>query len=472
MKIKSNDNKYIRLLSDTIVFAVGNLLVKLLQFFLVPLYTSVMSTAEFGVSELSNNLSEMIYPIITMGIYSALFRFALEKEHDRKKLFTNGILILSCGLAAAIAFGAIAYKFSDYSYTWQLVSVFCTNSIYMVVLYYSYGTAGSRRYVEGAVLKIIGLCLFNIYLLVYLRSGTNGYLFSIAASDIIAAAYLFIRSHMWRDFSVSKIDKQELKLLLKFGVPMMFNNMAWWLTSMPGRYIVLSCCGESEAGILAAVSKLPAVVTVFATTFQQAWQISSSKEYTSEDSNQFYSNVYKMYVSIVMTVTSVMICATPIISSIMLRGEFESAQKYLPLLLTAALIHCISVYFGTIYVAFKDTKMIMISTLFGAGANLIICFALIPVIGIWGSAIGGCAGNLIITLIRIVNSRRYMKIEMFPKLVVPSAVLLVIQTVLMSFDNNLFTVFSVISCILLVVINCKTLLHGVKETFEKIKANH
>ena len=73
-------NKYLRLLSDVGVFAVGNLLAKLIQYFLLPLYTSAMTTETYGTAELLNNLSEMLFPIVTLAIYEAVFRFAVDPD--------------------------------------------------------------------------------------------------------------------------------------------------------------------------------------------------------------------------------------------------------------------------------------------------------------------------------------------------------------------------------------------------------
>lgn len=54
-------DKYKTLVSDTAIFALGNLLIKLIQFFLLPLYTIYMSTAEYGVANLLIILQSYFY---------------------------------------------------------------------------------------------------------------------------------------------------------------------------------------------------------------------------------------------------------------------------------------------------------------------------------------------------------------------------------------------------------------------------
>ena len=72
-------DKYKVLLSNTAVFAVGNILVKLIAFVLMPLYTSALTTEEYGVSELLNSTTEIIIPLVTVCIIEALYRFPLIK---------------------------------------------------------------------------------------------------------------------------------------------------------------------------------------------------------------------------------------------------------------------------------------------------------------------------------------------------------------------------------------------------------
>ena len=49
------NSKYRLLASNTMIFAIGNVLVKLISFVLMPLYTSVLTTTQYGVAELLNN---------------------------------------------------------------------------------------------------------------------------------------------------------------------------------------------------------------------------------------------------------------------------------------------------------------------------------------------------------------------------------------------------------------------------------
>ena len=59
------NNKYKRLFKDTGLFAISNFASKILIFLLTPLYTSLLSTEEYGTADLINTTINLVYPILT-----------------------------------------------------------------------------------------------------------------------------------------------------------------------------------------------------------------------------------------------------------------------------------------------------------------------------------------------------------------------------------------------------------------------
>lgn len=47
------------------------------QFFLVPLYTNILTTSEYGVVDLINTVCTVLAPILILNISEAVMRFAL-----------------------------------------------------------------------------------------------------------------------------------------------------------------------------------------------------------------------------------------------------------------------------------------------------------------------------------------------------------------------------------------------------------
>ena len=93
--MNSQSNKYMTLASDIVIFIIGTVFAKAIQFLLMPLYTTYLTTEEYGVAELTNNLSEFFLPIATLCIYEAAFRYAVDPSFDNRKIVALHLLEFS-----------------------------------------------------------------------------------------------------------------------------------------------------------------------------------------------------------------------------------------------------------------------------------------------------------------------------------------------------------------------------------------
>ena len=100
-------NQKTQLLKNTIIIALGKLGTQIVSFLLLPLYTSKLSTGEFGTYDFLVTLSVFLLPIITLLIEESMFRFLIDAddEKDKKKIITGTLLYIVIG---TIIFSIIA----------------------------------------------------------------------------------------------------------------------------------------------------------------------------------------------------------------------------------------------------------------------------------------------------------------------------------------------------------------------------
>lgn len=463
------NKKFKSLFSDTLIFAVGNILTKLILFVLMPIYTSAMTTSEYGTGELIYNTVELTLPIVTLCLYEAVFRFSIDIESDHKKLLSNALsTILKIFIVVAVI-AAVFFAITRYAYTLCFVLILFSWSIRQLFAHFARGIGRGKVFAASGVIQALTLCISNIILLVGFHLGVYGYLVSIIIANIISIIYLMIILKLPKYISFKEKDKHLLRAMLVFALPMIPNTLSWWFVNISARYIIIGFCGASIAGLFTAASKLPSIVHLMSTIFQQAWQFSSSKEINKKDGNSFFSNVFKIYSSFILICTSVLVVASPLISKIILQGEFYSAWQYVPLLLLSACLNCYSVYFGSFYTAAKKNKMIMISTIIGAVLNISICFISVPFIGVFGALIASAVSYFVIVVIRIIDTRKYAKISIDWGITLITFVLLTVQSVLITIFPNTFGIIAsaVFLCVIL-IINFIKYLPFIKAAFAKL----
>ena len=80
-------DKYKKLASNTLIFAIGTFSSKILSFLLMPFVTRMMGTGDYGSADLVQQTVNVLIPVVTLQVNSAALRFALDKAVDKSDVF-------------------------------------------------------------------------------------------------------------------------------------------------------------------------------------------------------------------------------------------------------------------------------------------------------------------------------------------------------------------------------------------------
>ena len=73
------------LVKNTAILTVGKLCTQCISFFLLPLYTAILSTEDYGVYDLLITYSTLLLPLVNWQLDQGLFRFMLDYRGNRKE---------------------------------------------------------------------------------------------------------------------------------------------------------------------------------------------------------------------------------------------------------------------------------------------------------------------------------------------------------------------------------------------------
>lgn len=97
-------SKYKYLIRNMGILTLSNFSSKILVFLLVPLYTSVLSTTEYGTYDLVLSTIQLIFPIITANIIDAVMRYCMEDQYEKKEIVSIGIRYVLFGILIVAIF--------------------------------------------------------------------------------------------------------------------------------------------------------------------------------------------------------------------------------------------------------------------------------------------------------------------------------------------------------------------------------
>lgn len=219
--------------------------------------------------------------------------------------------------------------------------------------------------------------------------------------------------------------------MTSYSKPLMVNSIAWWVNNASDRYMVVLFCGLAENGVYSVASKIPSILNIFQTIFNQAWTLSAVKDFDPEDKNGFFTNAYKAYNCMMVIICSGIIVFDKLLAKFLYAKAFYDAWKYVPWLTIAIVFGALSGYIGGFFSAVKDSRTFAKSTVYGAVTNVILNLILTPLMGAMGAAIATAASYLEVWILRYLHSRKYIRIRIDLRRDFLSYILLVIQSCLL-----------------------------------------
>lgn len=429
-----------KLLTNTLVFGIGNFSSRILIFFLIPLYTRTLSSVEYGCVDLLTITITLILPFFSINIHEAVIRFALDKKADNESVISIGIYTSLIGFIPIVLISPIIMRLlGTNEYICYFLVAYILTALKQVFTYYARGREKVRLVVMLGFMDTVLLLALNLVFLLALNMGIDGYFISlIISSTIVLILYIFSLKISLKNM-FSKSNKGLRREMFSYSIPMIPNSISWWISNASDKYILTFFWGVSATGIYAIAYKIPSLLNTITKIFMEAWQISAVEEYETKN-NRNFSEVFKFFFGINMLVCMGLIIFSNVISLIIFSKKFYSAVNFVPILLTAYFFNGLAAYLGTIYTASKKTNMLFLSTSIGALINIVLNIILIPNYGGYGAAIATLVSYFIIWLIRLINTKRILILELDIKRMIVQIVSLLIITIFMSFEINVVNI--------------------------------
>ena len=410
--MSSNKNK--TLLKNTVIFAIGNISTKLIHFFLVPFYTYVLTTEQYGNIDLITNVSAMIIPLLMFNIGESIRRYLLEKNSDVNKIRYVEFFWCIFGFFLSIIIFFILSFIPGIKQFARLIALYSfANSLSQVSLEYLRGLDKLHLYTLCSVLCTLGVVILNIIFLVKFNMGLNGYFYSYIIMYFLTFVISFILGKQYKNINRIKLDKKLFKEMSFFSIMLVPNSIMWWITNSSDRIMVTYMISAEANGIYSVSNKLPSLLSVFSMIVMQAWQHSAIKDADDFNNEKYNNKMFEFYFYILAFISSFLIIILKPFMFFYVAPEYRISWKYSPFLIFGLMFMTLATFVGTSYYVKKDMKSNLKSSTIGAIMNIILNFILIPLLGINGAAVATCISYIVVYLYRLYDTKKYIKINAF-----------------------------------------------------------
>lgn len=464
-------NKYKKLAFNTAIFAVGNFGSKILVLLLTKLYTKYISPSEMNTKDLLESLSLALIPIFTFALQEYMIRFGLDKEYDKREIFTTSTVMTMAGMVGMSLTVLIMSPFVDFmkGYTLLLIIYTFMSSFRMLCTQFIRSRDMVKLFSLDGILATLSLFIFSLWFIGHLHWGVKGAMLSVILSDFCSSAFLFVVAKLPNFLNKTYFNKNVARAMLKFSLPLIPTIVMWTITSLSDRLFIRymhsdrAVLGESAAGLYGVANKIPNLISMVSTIFFQAWNMSAITENDSDDRSEFYEKVYSAYESMLFIAGAGLILLVKPVTNILLVNsenfdEYKKVYLYTPVLIAAVLFTCFDQFLGSIYTATKHTKNSFWTSLVACVVNIILNFCLIPEWGIQGASIATFLSYYVCFWARIIDARYYVPFKFNAGRSLLNTGLLLVMCRIASVHPKLWGFWLFVFCCIIMGMNYKALI--------------
>jgi len=380
------------LLKDSAIYSIPAFLSRGLSLILLPLYTLVLSPADYGTLELLIVFATIVNLTIPLEISQGIARFYTSEQNPKIK-----VLYASSGfwftLASYAVFLVVSLIFSDeladlimgqpgQRIVFELGCFYIfINGIFYVIQNQFRWELRSFQYAVVSLTMTFFTAAVSVWLSYFMKWGLVGLLSGMLAGSLVGAVLglWWLRSSFQSHFS-----SKHLYEMLQYSAPLVFSGIAIWVSLYVDRMMINHFLSVDDVGIYGVGYRLASIAALTMVGFQGALTPLIYTHYQNPDTPNQLSKIFRIYVFFALLIFLFLTLFVSDILVIMTTPAFYGASDLMFFLVPAILLASMYIFSPGISIV-KKTHLILWINIFGCMLNIGLNYLLIPIFGIKGA---------------------------------------------------------------------------------------
>ena len=395
----------------------ANIILKALNFFLLPLYTFYLTPSDFGVSDSITNFTSFIYPILVCGFDAAFSVFYFEKDDvnrpikvyatTKRVFFCTSlvllIIVLFAGKVSTLLFSTTRYRtaivISLLSVAFQLWALSDSLYVRMQNRMMTYGLIS----ISTSVVMLVS----NIILIAILHKGYISLIVSICLSMAVQMTLFHFAAGVkkYRHF----FEKDLLISMLKYAIPLVPLVIVNWVLSLSDRYILLYYWSEEAVGYYGIAQRFANILNIVVTSVSMAFTTFAFSNYQDSTANEKYRKVLNFVFVVLAMMVFAISTFSKLIINVMTESSYHESYLLVQPLIYGQLFYCVNTIIGYGFAYTKKPYLNLIPVSLATIINIALNFLFIPKYGAYAAAMTTLAGYSVMTL-----STYYISSKVYP----------------------------------------------------------
>lgn len=425
-----------KLAGQTVIYGFSSIIPRFLNWLLVPLYTYIFATSEYGiVTELYAYVTFFII-ILTYGMETGFFRFSESGKNPIEVYSTSYISLLTTSLIFILAIillknniASIIGYHNHPEYILYFGLILGIDAICAIPFAY---LRQQQRPILFSVIKIsnVGINIFfNVWFLFIVPNYLNyenSYFLRLTYNPNIGVGYIFISNLIASASTLLMLSKQIIKIkwfidftllrkLLIYSLPLLVSGLAGTVNETLDRVLLKHLYPDqgnalSALGIYGANFKLGVIMVLFIQAFRYAAEPFFFSYYKNENSTLIYARIMKYFILFCLIIFLSITMFIDVIQYF-IGSNFREGLSIVPIILFAYMLYGIFFNLSIWYKLKNVTKYGAYLTIIGSVVTIFVNVFFIPKYGYYASAWGHFFSYMVMVILSYFIGKRFLKIN-------------------------------------------------------------
>jgi len=419
MKKISLEKYFVGLSKDSLIYGLGNAVLRLLALITAPIFTRIFVPADYGVISLIASVISFLSIFLVFGMDNAIFVSYYQYKKERKEIISSAFWFLfSWGMLLVIVFSLLSGTLS---------SLILKTDAYKILFLITLATAffnllislskvvyrlefRAKTFAIIAGLNAILATGLTILFVVYLHKGLMGYFEGQLIGTIVTmfVALFLIRNNLSFSFSYPR-----LKEMVLFGSMVVPASLSFFVFDLSDRFFINHYRNLTELGLYSIGINIASLIAFFSYALGQAWSPQVMKIYFDSRKvfNQFVPRFFVYYLIFFFTLATVIATFGEEILRIFTTPKYYSAATVIGPLVIAMVFSASNQITSLGITLSRKTKFLAFYTACAAVLNICLNFLLIPKYGMIGAAWATASSYLFLTITYFLNSQKFIHLK-------------------------------------------------------------
>ena len=406
-----------RLFSDTLIYTVPAIFSRSISFLLLPIYTRILSTSDYGLFDLIMIFGGLVNLTIPLEITQGIARFYADEKDDLKQkqltasaflftVFCYCLFAVVCLLFSS-SFSTLLFKENNQEAIFRIgIFYVCVNGLIYFIQNQLRWELRSKQHSILSVFISLFTAIGSVLLGYFLNWKLAGVILGTALANLLG---LFYGVSSLRKSLNARINLNLLAQMLKFSAPLVPAGITVFISTYIDRIMINYFLSLNEVGIYSLGFRMASAVGLIMLGFQKALTPLIYSHYSEDDTPRQLAFIFRYFTAVSLLFFLAMAIFSKEILWLVTEPDYYPAASVIVFLVPAILFSNMYIFAPGISIA-KKSYLIFYINLFGAVINVLLNWFFIPEFGFIGAAIATLMGHVCVFFAYVLWSQRFYRI--------------------------------------------------------------